>query len=174
ANTAFFGQAAPDTGVVEGGVVRLHPGFNAPGTGGILDDAMYTNADFLADGYHVARVTVTTPGQPSVYLRGDRFRVSATFVDPADGSTVRALGKALTDDSSVFTFFDDANVELLVKVLDACAINDQNWVFSSGLTNTAVDILVEDLETGATQTYSSPGGAPFEPIFDLAAFDACP
>lgn len=60
ANTAFFGQAAPDTGVPEGGVVHLHPGFNAPGSGGILDAAMFANADFTASGYNVARITITS------------------------------------------------------------------------------------------------------------------
>jgi len=38
ANTAFFGQATPDTGVVEGGVVTTHPGFNPVGSGGIQRD----------------------------------------------------------------------------------------------------------------------------------------
>lgn len=59
ANTAFFGQAAPDTGTPEGGVVHLHPGFNAPGSGGILDAAMFANADFTAVGYKIARITIT-------------------------------------------------------------------------------------------------------------------
>ncbi|MEM7517164.1 MAG: spondin domain-containing protein [Planctomycetota bacterium] len=54
-NTAFFGQMAPDTGVEEGGVVFNHLGFNARGTGGILDDFRYRNADFLAPGYPLLR-----------------------------------------------------------------------------------------------------------------------
>ncbi len=58
ANTAFFGQMTPDTGVRENGVVHVHPGFNAPGSGGILDDAMFANADFTAAGYQIARITV--------------------------------------------------------------------------------------------------------------------
>lgn len=57
-NTAFFGQTVPDTGVVEGGVVHAHPGFLPPGSGGILDDPAFVNADFLADGYQVARITI--------------------------------------------------------------------------------------------------------------------
>lgn len=57
-NTAFFGQMMPDTGVDENGVVALHPGFNAPGTGGILDDPMFANADFTQDGYQIARITI--------------------------------------------------------------------------------------------------------------------
>ena len=55
-NTAFFGQAAPDTGVTEGGGVTLAPGFE-PG-GNILSSPDFFNADFTADGYEVARFRV--------------------------------------------------------------------------------------------------------------------
>ena len=72
-NTAFFGQMMPDTGVDEMGVVTPHPGFNAVGTGGILDDPMFANADFTAEGYQIARVTVsldTIPIDDLVALTG--------------------------------------------------------------------------------------------------------
>lgn len=57
-NTAFFGQATPDTGVVENGVVSTHLGFKPAGSGGILDDAIFANADFTASGYQIARIQV--------------------------------------------------------------------------------------------------------------------
>lgn len=58
-NTAFFGQAAPNTGDTEGGGVELHPGFNPVGSGGILDSADFAAGDFTADGYEVLRVEVS-------------------------------------------------------------------------------------------------------------------
>lgn len=67
ANTAFFGQAAPDTGVDEGGVVRLSEGFLPASEGGILADAQFANGDFTAAGYEFARITFTLDS-----LRGDR------------------------------------------------------------------------------------------------------
>lgn len=57
-NTAFFGQAAPNTGVAENGVVTNHPGFNPPGSGGILDAPRFANANFTAAGYQIARISV--------------------------------------------------------------------------------------------------------------------
>ena len=42
----------------ENGTVQLHPGFHPPGSGGILDDPMFANADFTQPGYQVARVRV--------------------------------------------------------------------------------------------------------------------
>lgn len=56
ANTAFFGQEAPDTGVVEGSGVTLASGF-IPG-GRVLSEPRFINADFTADGYEVARFRV--------------------------------------------------------------------------------------------------------------------
>ena len=58
ANTAFFGQAAPNTGVAEGGTVQVHPGFMPAGSGGILDDPMFSAADFTVPDYRIARITV--------------------------------------------------------------------------------------------------------------------
>ena len=68
ANTAFFGQAAPNTGVDEHGVVHSHPGFHPKGSGGILDSAKFANADFTAQGYQIAHITVRAVPEPSAML----------------------------------------------------------------------------------------------------------
>lgn len=56
ANTAFFGQMTPDTGVSENGVVKLAEGFLPDGP--ILSDPMFSNADFTAADFQVARIRV--------------------------------------------------------------------------------------------------------------------
>ncbi|MHC4989814.1 MAG: spondin domain-containing protein [Planctomycetota bacterium] len=58
--TAFFGQMAPDTGQDEDVVVHDHVGFKLPGSGGILDDPMFANADFEDQPYPIARIRITT------------------------------------------------------------------------------------------------------------------
>ncbi|NJR68827.1 MAG: calcium-binding protein [Synechococcales cyanobacterium CRU_2_2] len=58
ANTAFFGQATPNTGVDENGVVTQALGFNPRGSGGILDSPQFSNADYLAPGYQFVRVRI--------------------------------------------------------------------------------------------------------------------
>jgi hypothetical protein len=68
ANTAFFGQAAADTGVDENGVVMFHPGFNPVGSGGILDDPTFSNADFTRPGYPVAQIRVFGVPEPGTML----------------------------------------------------------------------------------------------------------
>lgn len=56
ANTAFFGQQAPNTGTPENGVVELAEGF-IPG-GNILSDPRFANADFTVPDFQVARIRV--------------------------------------------------------------------------------------------------------------------
>ena len=62
-NTAFFGQQTPNTGASEGGLIgtlgsdRPAIGFLPPGSGGILDDARFRMADFLAPGYPFAKIS---------------------------------------------------------------------------------------------------------------------
>lgn len=57
-DTAFFGQQEPNTGPDENGVVHIHPGYKRRGEGGILDDPMFINADFIAPGYPVAQIRI--------------------------------------------------------------------------------------------------------------------
>jgi len=56
-STAFLGQAAPNTGETENGVVQSHPGFESGGR--ILSTPDFAGADFSADGYQFARITIT-------------------------------------------------------------------------------------------------------------------
>ncbi|TVO58826.1 spondin domain-containing protein [Denitromonas halophila] len=60
ADTPVLGQMVADTGTAEGGVVALHGGFNAGGP--IL--TAFPNADFTADGYQVARITISEVPEP--------------------------------------------------------------------------------------------------------------
>ena len=59
ANTAFFGQMVPNTGVPENGVITTHPGFLPATSGGILNSTDFVNADFKQDGYKMMKIEVT-------------------------------------------------------------------------------------------------------------------
>jgi hypothetical protein len=100
---------------------------------------------------------------------GGRFRVTAVWRTVAGDS---GLGRRrdLTADTGSFWFFDQANVELIVKVLEACPVDGHRWVFAAGLTNVEVTLTVEDSATGARQEYRNPLGTPFRPVQDTAAF----
>ncbi|GAB4457197.1 MAG: spondin domain-containing protein [Armatimonadaceae bacterium] len=80
-NTAFFGQAAPNTGTPENGTVQIHPGF-IPG-GPILSDPNFANANFTQPGYQIARITITAaapePGTLGLALIGFAGLAGAGF-----------------------------------------------------------------------------------------------
>jgi hypothetical protein len=65
AQTGFFGQMVPNTGLDEMGVVMLHEGFLPVAAGGILADPMFENADFTRDGYPVAQIRVSVVPLPA-------------------------------------------------------------------------------------------------------------
>ncbi|MEZ5313842.1 MAG: hypothetical protein R2862_09435 [Thermoanaerobaculia bacterium] len=106
-------------------------------------------------------------------LAGGRFRVRARWRDFA-----AAAGEGHTlpfgDESGLFWFFSPENVELVVKVVDGCDLDQRFWVYASGLTNVAVDLEVVDSISGLTWTRTTDLGEPFPPAFDVDAFASCP
>ncbi len=62
----------------------------------------------------------------------------------------------LSDDTGIFWFFDPANLELMVKVLDGTAINGRFWVFYGGLSDVDYTLTVTDTATGTQRIYHNP------------------
>ncbi|HEX2253286.1 MAG TPA: fibronectin type III domain-containing protein [Thermoanaerobaculia bacterium] len=91
----------------------------------------------------------------------DRFEVSVTWKNQHAGGTV-GTGQAApfpgSDRTGTFWFFNPANVELIVKVLDGSTVNDFYWVFYGSLSNVEYWITVVDVELGNTITYHNPPG----------------
>jgi hypothetical protein len=111
------------------------------------------------------------PDEVTLCLEGE-FRARVAFLE---GFLERqALANELTPNTGFFTFFDPANVEIVLKVLDGCAINQRQWVFVAGLTDVPVAITVSHMPSGASLTYLNPGGQAFAPVQDTAAFARCP
>jgi len=107
-------------------------------------------------------------------LNGARFSVTAQWTK-TDGSSGFGKAVSLTDDSGYFYFFDPSNIEMVIKVLNGCAINQAYWVFVAGLTNVQVDLTVTDTQTGAVYTNRNPQSTAFVPIQATGAFPAsCP
>ena len=107
-------------------------------------------------------------------LNGGRFAVTARWAKPT-GESGDGSGVGLTGDSGYFWFFDRANIEVVVKVLDACGLTpSQFWVFAAGLTNVEATVSVRDSRTGALRNYRNDQGTAFAPIQDTKAFATCP
>ena len=112
-------------------------------------------------------------------LRDSRFAVTATWTVGA-GERTRDDGEARnatvvpagTNDSGLFSFFDPANWEILVKVLDGCKVNGHVWVFAASTTNLESVVRMEDTVTGETREYRNAPGAAASAVTDNKAFRA--
>lgn len=118
-----------------------------------------------------APAAACTTGATALCL-DSRFLVTAAWVTTSGSGNGTAV--ALTADTGYFWFFDAANVEVVVKVLDACSLSPRRfWVFAGGLTNVEVKLTVQDTATGTVRTYTNPQGQDFVPIQDANAFATC-
>jgi photosystem II stability/assembly factor-like uncharacterized protein len=116
--------------------------------------------------------SVCVPATATLCLNAGRFQVGASWHTARDAGAAQVL--SLTPDTGALWFFSAANLELLVKVLDGCALNGHYWVFAGGLTNVGVTLTVTDSQTGVTRNYVNANRVPFAPVQDTLAFDRCP
>jgi hypothetical protein len=132
----------------------------APSTGGRLqanfDDALLQAQSCTSDSL-------------TLCPKDGRFKITASF-DAGGGNSGQAKMEP-AGDGGLLWFFNAANIEAVVKVIDGCALGGHFWFFAGGLTNVQVTITVTDTHTGVTKTYSNPRGTAFAPIQDTSAFD---
>jgi hypothetical protein len=79
-----------------------------------------------------------------------------------------------TSDSGLFWFFSPSNWELMVKLLDGCAVNGRHWVFLAALTDVEYTLRIVDGSSGEVRTYHNPAGVVGPVITDTDAFAGCP
>jgi ELWxxDGT repeat protein len=108
------------------------------------------------------------PGASRLCLSNGRFAVEAAWKDFA-GRTGTGTAVGLTGDTGYFWFFDPANVEAVLKVLDATTFNGHFWVFYGALSNVEYTLTVTDTVTGHVKIYRNPLGR-FASAGDIIAF----
>lgn len=117
---------------------------------------------------HTFAFTVEPDAATDLLFLDGRFKVTVLWQTTTGFGT--ASGVPFTDASGVFWFFEPANYELLVKVLNGCGVNGHYWVFAAGGTDVGVTIEVEDTGGTLLRSYTSPVGESFLPVLDTAAF----
>jgi len=114
------------------------------------------------------------PDADTLCLNNGRFKVEAKYTTAQVPSGTANVVK-LTDETGYLWFFNQNNVESVVKVLNACGVNNRYWVFAAGLTNQGVDITVTDtLHPTAAKHYLNPLNTTFVTKTDTDAFATCP
>lgn len=116
-------------------------------------------------------ITPCVANDTTLCLSNTRFKVQVRWAT-SNGQTGDGHAVGITGDTGYFWFFDRANVEMVLKVINACP--SRYWVFAGGLTNVQVTMNVTDSTTGTVKTYSNPQGVAFSPVQDTNAFASCP
>jgi hypothetical protein len=108
-------------------------------------------------------------------LLNGRFLVSVNFQNLSNQVGI-AFGCQMTRAAGYFFFFDKGNVEIPLKMLNACFGGSpaSHWVFAAGLTNFGVEISIFDLATGIRKSYLNPTGRTFVSIIDQQTPFPCP
>ncbi len=149
-----------------------------------VDTGFFTRLDLVGGGGRVPEQKAVGPlvddttapciaGDTTACLRGDRFEVTATF-NLLDGRTGGMGAANATSDTAQMHFFNPANVEVFLKVIDACSFNNTFWIFVAGLTDQGVNVKVRDTVGGKSRRYTNPLGTGFVTIrgtiVELGAF----
>jgi photosystem II stability/assembly factor-like uncharacterized protein len=117
---------------------------------------------------------VCSPG-PATLCIGDRFAVGVAY-ETSQGGGLAGSGHAIALDSlgvgqgGLFWFFSPDNPEMLIKVIDGCAVTGNFWVFYSAGTNVGLKVTVTDTTTGRSVVFTNPDLTAAPPVQDTSAF----
>ncbi|HEY4573084.1 MAG TPA: Calx-beta domain-containing protein, partial [Thermoanaerobaculia bacterium] len=115
-------------------------------------------------------------GDNVLCVNNNRFRVAVAWSTGGAGAgqgSVVPLPSA--PDSGLFYFFAPSNIEMLIKVLNACVPPfNHYWVFFAATTNVEFGVVVTDTQNGKTRVYYNPLNRSAPPVQDVDAFATCP
>jgi len=115
-------------------------------------------------------------GPQTLCINGGRFKAELDWhLADGTGGNGQAVPVPSAPDSGLFYFFGPANIEMLIKVLNACVpAFDRYWVFFAATTNVEFAVVVTDTRNGQTRAYYNPPDRSAPPVQDVNAFPTCP
>ena len=152
-------------------------GFLGASLGGGVDDPqrVISGAPLLAPGPCVRDARTAC-------LLGDRFEVKVAmknFATPPVGfpgiiQTYQGVSSE-TDQAVSYYSFTEGNVEVFVKMVNACTNQGfvSFWLFAAGATNADTTITVRDTLSDEIRTIHNPSGVLFQTVADTQAFKTC-
>lgn len=145
-----------DTGLPDGVAIRSF----GPGPDGRMA------AGTSAHGVYILQNGPCQSNATTACLLDGKFRVEASQ-RPLDDPSTSVVGRVMHFDTSraeseqsvFFESFQDGNFEVGVKMVDACGLPTDDplrsyWVFYGGLTNVGSQVVVTQVDTGATDTWT--------------------
>ena len=121
-------------------------------------------------------VAACVAGAETLCLNNARFRTAIVWRSAESAGRGQAVPVPTAPDSGLFYFFSPANLEMLIKVLNACIepLGNRYWVYFAATTNVEFAVTVTDTQTGKTKTYFNPLNRAAPPVQDVDAFATCP
>jgi hypothetical protein len=110
------------------------------------------------------------PTPTRLCLGNGRFAVSATWRVGADSGVGHPQPLEGNEQTGMLWFFGPDTVELTVKLLDACALNQRWWVYISSSSTVEYDVAVLDTATGVTRHYPNAYGHTPSLVADSSSF----
>ena len=107
----------------------------------------YSNEAFASTN-DVAGPCVESP--TTLCVNNDRFRIEVQWRTANSSGDGMAVPIPSAPDSGLFYFFSPSNLEMLLKVLNGCSLNNRYWVFFAATTNVELAVVVTDVSNGRT------------------------
>ncbi len=105
----------------------------------------------------------------SMLLRNNRFQVTVNWRTISGSTGAARVVHFGSNDSGIFYFFNPNNWEMLVNLLDGCAVNGNYWLFAAAATDVRYDVTVRDLITLQSKQYSKSTFGPAPVLSDVGA-----
>jgi hypothetical protein len=129
-----------------------------------VDDELEIYGQYLGEAAHgPCQATATR-----LCLRDGLFALEVSW-ETRTGTSGVGQAVSLTDDTGYFWFFQDTNVELVVKALDGRGLNDRFWIFYGALSDVEYTLTVINTFTGKGKVYFNPQGN-LASVADTSAF----
>jgi hypothetical protein len=139
----------------------------------LVQDSAITD-DFIYGEPLAAPAAACEANATTLCLNNGRFEVTVEFRTEPGGELKRGRVQREGLDSGAVWFFEPDNLEMLVKVLNACTINNHFWFYSAAATDVEILVTVVDTLRNVTKTYTKVLGPPAPAITDTQAFATCP
>jgi hypothetical protein len=110
------------------------------------------------------------PSATRLCLGDGRFAVTANWTVGSQSGQAHAQPLADNEHTGLLWFFGSDTVELTVKLLDGCPVNQHWWAFVSSSSTIEYTVTVVDTRTGARRDYPHAAGTVPALVSDTSAF----
>jgi plastocyanin len=138
-----------------------------------------SGSTFSAYSNEASEATEAVPGTctagPTTICINNRFKIEVSWRTATDSGQGQAVIVPSAPNSGLFYFFGADNIEMLIKVLNACVPPfNHYWVYFAATTNEEFTTTVTDTQSGKVKVYFNPLNTSAPPVQDVNAFATCP